>query len=175
MAENVEVLDGIRTYKVGALFDQKLAAAASRIDPRDLFDLAFLMERYGTILSDTQIRRADDFTEDLERRYKNRFERDDVLRNLSSVDEVVLQFRYAITDQRDLRWPHLQEQRVPIPTGVLGRILAIQNRARGQSDQWTDPDYRNPSGYHGSRLSRRNASRNHVHERDVDLDWSISW
>ena len=138
-AENVEVLDGIRTYKVAALFDQELAAAASRIDPRDLFDLAFLMERYGTVLSDTQIRRADDFTEDLnrlERPYKNRFERDDVLRNLSSVDEVVLQFRYAITDQR------------------------------------TDPDYRNPDGCQGFRLPGRNASRNHVRERNVD--WSIS-
>ena len=36
-AENIEVVDGIRTYRVTALFDQKLAAAASRIDPRDLF------------------------------------------------------------------------------------------------------------------------------------------
>lgn len=160
-----------------ALFDQELAAAASRIDPRDLFDLAFLMERYGTMLSDGQIRRAGDFSEDLdrlERRYKNRFERDDVLRNFSSVDEVVLRFRYAITDQRDLRWPHVQEQRVPIPTDVLGRIVAIQSRARGLSDHRTDSGYRDTGSLQGFRLPRRNASRNHVRERDVDLDWSIS-
>lgn len=53
-----EVIGGVRSYKVPVLFDQKLAATASRIEARDLFDLAFVMERYGDNLRDDQIRTA---------------------------------------------------------------------------------------------------------------------
>lgn len=28
-----------------------------------------------------------------------------------------------------LRWPRVQEQRVPVPIGILGRVFAIRNRA----------------------------------------------
>ena len=94
--EDVEVVEGIRTYSEPALFDQELAGTASRVEPRDLFDLVFVMQRYGDSLGDDQIRRADVLTVDLdrlERRYKLAFEGDEVLRGLSSVDEVVLRFR----------------------------------------------------------------------------------
>ncbi len=44
-AEDIEVIGGIRSYKVPALFDQKLAATASRIEARDVFDLAFIVQQ----------------------------------------------------------------------------------------------------------------------------------
>ena len=124
---DIEVIGGIRSYTVPVLFDQKLAAASSRIEARDLFDLAFVMQQYGDSLRDDQIRRADAFTEDLgwlERRYKKMFERDEVLRNISDAEDTVLRFRYATTGQRDLRWPQVQEQGLPIPREVLNRVYA---------------------------------------------------
>ena len=120
-AEDIEVVDGFRTYKVPALFDQKLAATSSRIEPRDLFDLAFAMERYGSSLRDDQIRRADAFTRDLDRledRYKTTFEQDEILRGISDVEDTVLRFSYATTDQKALRWGQVQEQRIPIFDGL---------------------------------------------------------
>lgn len=104
-AEDIEVVDGFRTYKVPVLFDQKLAATASRIQPRALFDLAFAMERYGSSLRDDQIRRADAFTSDLKRlkqRYKKAFKRDEILKGISDVEDTVFRFREATTGERDL-------------------------------------------------------------------------
>ncbi|MCY4534495.1 MAG: nucleotidyl transferase AbiEii/AbiGii toxin family protein [Bryobacterales bacterium] len=64
---DIEVIGGVRSYRVPVLFDQKLAATASRIEARDLFDLEFVMRHYGDSLRDDQIRRAGAFTEDLDR------------------------------------------------------------------------------------------------------------
>ena len=175
--EDVEVVEGIRTYSVPALFDQKLAATASRVEPRDLFDLAFVMQRYGDSLGDDQIRRADVLTVDLdrlERRYKLAFEGDEVLRGLSSVDEVVLRFRYATTDQMDRRLPQVQEQSVAIPNLVLGRVFTIQNRARLAAQDGTEPHNRARANHHGFVPSLRDSPRNSARERDVDLDWPLS-
>ena len=111
-SKDIEVIDGIRTYKIATIFDQKLAATKSRIAPRDLFDLAFVMDSYGDRLSDSQIRRAHAFAENtdaLERRYKNKFEEDEVLKDVSTVDKVVVWLRHATTAQRDRRWPRVQE------------------------------------------------------------------
>ena len=63
--EDIEFVDGLRTYKVPVLFDQELAATASRVEARDLFDLAFVVEHYGDSLQDDQIRRADTFTKEI--------------------------------------------------------------------------------------------------------------
>ena len=175
--EDIEVVEGIRTYSVPALFDQKLAAASSRVEPRDLFDLAFVMRRYGDSLQDEQIRRADALTEDLdrlERRYKRPFEADEVLRELSSIDEVVLRFRYATTDQMDRRWPQVQEQRIPIPNLVLGRVFTIQNRARLAAQDGTEPHNRPRANHHGFLPSLRDTPHKPARQRDVDLDWPLS-
>ena len=176
-AEAVEVVDGFRTYKVPALFDQKLAATASRIEPRDLFDLAFAMERYGSSLRDDQIRRADAFTKDLnrlERRYKKTFEQDEILRGISDVEDTVLRFSYATTDQRARRWGQVQEQRIPISTDFLGRVFVAQSRARTTAGDGTEP--------RGAKLrfdrdilrSRLDADRKRARAKDSVPDWSIS-
>ena len=176
-ADDIDVVSGIRTYKVPALFDQKMAATVSRIEARDVFDLAFVMERYGDTLRDDQIRKADAFTSDLnrlERRYKDAFERDDVLRGVSDVEDSVVRFRYATTDQFMRRWPQIQEQRIPIPADVLSRIAAIQGWARVASGHVTEPRHSKPSADEDFPRSPLGADRKGTRQKEVDLDWSIS-
>ena len=176
-AEDIEVVDGFRTYKVPALFDQKLAATSSRIEPRDLFDLAFAMERYGSSLRDDQIRRADAFTRDLDRledRYKTTFEQDEILRGISDVEDTVLRFSYATTDQKALRWGQVQEQRIPISTDFLGRVFVAQSRARLRARDGTEPRGAKLSLDRDILLSRRNADRKRDRAKDLVPDWSIS-
>ena len=43
--EDIEVIQGVRTFEVAAIFDPKQAPEASRINPHDRFDLAVLVER----------------------------------------------------------------------------------------------------------------------------------
>lgn len=175
--ENIEVVDGFRTYKVPALFDQKMAATVSRVEPRDLVDLAFVMERYGGRLRDDQIRPADAFTKDmgwLERRYKKAFEEDEMLRGISDIEDTVLRFRSATTDQRDLRWSQVQEQRIPIPRDVLGRVFVIQSRVRAMSRNGTESRDAKPGFDRESLLSPWDADRKCARAKDMDLDWSIS-
>ena len=176
-SKDIEVVDGIWTYKIAAIFDQKLAATKSRIEPRDLFDLAFVLDSYGDRLSDSQIRRAHAFAENtdaLERRYKNQFALDEVLKDVSAVHEVVVRLRHATAAQRDRRWPRVQEQRIPIPTRVFGRVLVIQNRARLVSASESGQHVREAGDYRGYVHSLRGAIPRRARERDVDRDWSIS-
>ena len=176
-AGNIEVINGIRTYKIPVLFDQKMAATGSRIEGRDVFDLAFLMERYGDNLRDDQVRRADAFTGNLDRlegRYKDVFERDEVLRGISDAEDTVLRFRYATTEQFRRRWPQIQEQRIPIPTDVLSRVVAIQNRARLASEQITERGDSMPSADRDFLRSPWDADHEHTRGKEVDRDWSIS-
>lgn len=154
-----------------------MAATASRIEPRDLFDLAFILEQYGDSLRDDQIRRAEAFTEDLDRlegRYKERFERDEVLRDISDVEDTVLRFRYATTDQRDRRWPQVQEQGIPIPREVLNTVYAIQSRLHRASRTGAEPQSPSQGVDHYLLRSVRGVDRERAREKDVDLDWSIS-
>ena len=53
--DDVVVLNGIRTYSVAALFDQKLEVTEDRTKAVDLFDLGFLAKTYGEELSTRQI------------------------------------------------------------------------------------------------------------------------
>ena len=57
-ARDVVTVGGIRTYKVEAIFEHKLRAMRSRIEGRDLFDVAFVMEHYGARLTDDHVRHA---------------------------------------------------------------------------------------------------------------------
>ena len=176
-AGDIEVIGGVRSYTVPVLFDQKLAATASRIEARDLFDLAFVMEEYGNSLRDDQIRKADSFTEDsdrLERRYKKIFERDEVLKDIATVERTLVRFRYATTGQRDLRWPQVQEQGIPIPREVFNRVYEIRSRLRMASR--TGAEQQGPSQGVDQYLLRslRGVDHERTRANDEDLDWSIS-
>jgi hypothetical protein len=176
-AEDIEVIGGIRSYKVPVLFDQKLAATASRIEARDLFDLAFVIEQYGDSLRDDQVRTAESFTEDLDRleqRYGRMFEQDEVLRDVSDVEDTVLRFRYATTDQRDLRWPQVQEQGLPIPREVFNMVYAIRSRLRMASGTGTERQGTSRSVDQYSLRSPQDVDRERARTSNVDLNWSIS-
>lgn len=175
--EDIEFVDGVRTYKVPALFDQKLAATASRVEARDLFDLAFVMEHYGDSLQDDQIRRADTFTKDLdrlERRYKEPFEEDEVLKSVSDAAESVLRLRFATTNQRDLRWPLVQEQGIPIPRDVIGRVFVIRSRERLKAGIGADLLDTKPGVDRDFLRSLWDSGRERTSARDMDRDPSIS-
>jgi predicted nucleotidyltransferase component of viral defense system len=101
-SENIEVVNGIRTYTVGYMFDLKMDAAENRTEARDLYDLVHLLRAYGSKLSSEQITRAEAFSHDindLATRYAPSFNTDDVLRNRANINDVVLALREAVEEQ----------------------------------------------------------------------------
>ncbi|MDE0123641.1 MAG: nucleotidyl transferase AbiEii/AbiGii toxin family protein [Bryobacterales bacterium] len=114
--EDVVVVDGIRTYRITALFDQKMIAAADRTKGRDLFDLGFLAESYGDSLSNEQILRADEFSRDhqgLADRYRQAFQDGERLGDVATTDDRALAFRIAVVEQMHRRGQKIFEQAVP--------------------------------------------------------------
>ena len=53
--EVVETIGGIKTYRIEQQFDQKLSAAQHRTTARDLYDLDFLVNHYGSQFRDDQV------------------------------------------------------------------------------------------------------------------------
>lgn len=128
-ADDVEIVDGIRTYKIPALFDQKLNAADDRTKARDLYDLGFLAESHGDRFSTKQISRADDFSRDyrgLADRYRRVFQNDKLLKDLTTADDRALLFRIAIVEQMHRRGQVVAEQAVP-GARSLADELALHN------------------------------------------------
>ncbi len=121
-ANDITVVDGIRTYKIPALFDQKLNAADDRTKARDLYDLGFLADSYGGRLSTEQILRADRFSRDykgLARRYRKAFQVDMLLEDMTTAEARALAFRIAIVEQM-----HHREQRIIEQSVSSGQTLA---------------------------------------------------
>ena len=113
--EDVVVVDGIRTYRIAALFDQKMEAAGDRTKGRDLFDLGFLAEFYGDRLSNEQVLKADEFSrdyDDLADRYRQAFQDDELLRDVTTADDRALAFRIAVVEQLHRRRQPIVEQAV---------------------------------------------------------------
>ncbi|NRA88159.1 MAG: nucleotidyl transferase AbiEii/AbiGii toxin family protein, partial [Rhizobiales bacterium] len=103
--EMLETVNNIKTYKVEHIFDQKLVAAEDRTKPRDLYDLAHLVEKHGDKLSDEQIMKIDSFSNDmekLEQKYNISFEDDSVLNN-KTVEDTILRMREVIEIQLEDR------------------------------------------------------------------------
>ena len=114
--KDVVVVDGIRTYRIAALFDQKMDAAGDRTKGRDLFDLGFLAESFGDRLSNEQVLKADEFTRDydgLADRYRQAFQDDELLRDVTTADDRALAFRIAVLEQMHRRGQTIVEQALP--------------------------------------------------------------
>ena len=112
-ANDIEVVDGIRTYKTPALFDQKMNAAEDRTKARDLYDLGFLAGAYGDSFSNEQILRADRFSRHYKRladRYRRAFQDDELLKSAITADDRALAFRIAIVEQMHHRGQLIVEQ-----------------------------------------------------------------
>lgn len=114
--DDIVVVDGIRTYRPPALFDQKMNAADDRVKARDLFDIGFLVGTHGNQLSSDQIERSDSFSrdyEDLADRYRQAFEKDVLLRGVVTADDRALALRIAVIEQLHRRGRAVIEQFVP--------------------------------------------------------------
>lgn len=112
-ANDIEAVDGIRTYKTPALFDQKMNAAEDRTKARDLYDLGFLAESYGDSFSTEQILRADRFSRHYKRladRYRRAFQDDELLKSATTAEDRALAFRIAIVEQMHHRGQLIIEQ-----------------------------------------------------------------
>ncbi len=113
--DDIVVVDGIRTYCLPALFEQKMNAASDRVKARDLFDVGFLVATHGDRLSSEQILRADRFSRDYEGladRFRQAFGDDDLLRGITTADDRALAFRIAVIEQLHRRGRAVIEQAV---------------------------------------------------------------
>ncbi|KAI9129605.1 nucleotidyl transferase AbiEii/AbiGii toxin family protein [Acaryochloris sp. CCMEE 5410] len=91
--EAVETISGIKTYRLEQQVDQKLSAAQHRTAARDLYDLDFLVNHYGSQLRDDQIEAIHQFASEpdhLVDRYSSSFETDEVLSLFNKGEDVVL-------------------------------------------------------------------------------------
>jgi predicted nucleotidyltransferase component of viral defense system len=91
--ESIETIDGIKTYGINTLFDQKMNAAANRAEARDLYDLAFLIKQYGSRLRDDQIEAVQSFAmnpDQMVEQYRASFKVDDALANVTTVEDIAL-------------------------------------------------------------------------------------
>ena len=56
---DVTTVDGIRVYKLEKLAELKVAAMVNRTAARDIFDVAFLLDRYPAAISDASLREVE--------------------------------------------------------------------------------------------------------------------
>lgn len=92
-------INGIKTYKIARLIEQKLRALEGRTTARDLYDVAFLTERYGASFSSAARHDAKRIVSDLnalESRFRPAFEADDIFSGQTNVDEVILRLQSAL-------------------------------------------------------------------------------
>lgn len=143
--QDVEVVNGIRTYTIGVLFDSKMAAAENRTEARDLYDLAHLVSNYGDRLSPEQLSRVEVFSGDVDElaaRYASSFAVDDVLRQRATVDDTVIALRVAAESylERQNGQEVSAEKRIAFIRAVLPEAIALENAARTTND----PSVRGP-------------------------------
>jgi len=60
----INIIEGIKTYKIGMLVGQKLQAAENRDKVRDLYDISFLANNYGSEFSGKQFARLAELSKD---------------------------------------------------------------------------------------------------------------
>lgn len=167
-ADVVVVADGIRTYTIPALFDQKLNAADDRTKARDLYDLGFLAESYGDSFSTEQISRADEFSrnwEGLAGRYRRAFQTDELLKDITTADDRALLFRIAILEQMHHRGHVVAEQAVPSARSLADELALhkIWLESDGQAGSRADLSDR---GFAGSVLCGVNFERANLRRAD---------
>lgn len=127
----LETINGILTYKVEHIFDQKLFAAENRTRPRDLYDLAHLVEKHGSDLSDDQITKIESFSNDitsLEHRYEDNFQDDELLSSGTATD-AILRLREAIEVQeieRSLDFSNAQQNSYLLNTKEEDHIMIAE-------------------------------------------------
>jgi predicted nucleotidyltransferase component of viral defense system len=100
MDSDIVSIDGIKTYAVARLVEQKLNALENRTTARDLYDVAFLAQRYAKDFSSAALTSALAIASDLnalETRFRPAFEADDLFADKASVDSVILRLVDSLT------------------------------------------------------------------------------
>ena len=135
-ATDVQVVAGIRTYSVSALFEQKLAATSRRNQATDLFDLTLMATRLASSLKDSQILRLQQFISDprrLDRRYTRSFVNDRVLRGITTYDPCRTAIENAVASEVVRRVIEHPEQRTLTTEPIFRKILAYHRRRAGEN------------------------------------------
>ena len=135
-ATEVEEVAGIRSYSVGALFEQKLAATSSRNEASDLFDLAFMVTRLADPLNDGQVVRLQRFISDprrLARRYRLLFDKDEALQATTTYDACRRDLKNAIASEIARRGIEGPQQRILTSEPIFQKILAYHQRRLAES------------------------------------------
>ncbi len=95
----VETVNGIRTYKIEHMIEQKIAAMQNRTQARDLYDLEYLATEYGFHCTPKQIQKISTLIADLDglaERYDVPFANDPILAGHAQVEGVILKLQEAI-------------------------------------------------------------------------------
>lgn len=124
---DIQVVAGIRTYSVGALLEQKLAATSSRNQASDLFDLTFMITRLADSLNDEQVLRMRQFIGDprrLDRRYRQLFDNDKALQVTTTYDACKKDLEDAIASEIAQRGIEYPQQRILTSDPIFRKILA---------------------------------------------------
>lgn len=97
--DTVEI-NGIKTYKISKLIEQKISALKNRTTARDLYDVNFLISKYAEHFSNEikniLLEVAGDITT-LESRFRIVFENDDIFAKDVSFDDILLNLSESIT------------------------------------------------------------------------------
>lgn len=97
--DDIVVINGIKTYKINKLVEQKVSALANRTTARDLYDVAFLVSNYPKYFSDLTkaglLRIAGDI-EILESRFRVVFENDDIFAENILFDDIILKLHDSL-------------------------------------------------------------------------------
>lgn len=99
--EHIKVIDGIRTYTISTLIDQKISALAGRTAGRDLYDVAFLTRAYGDSFSSEAMAKLAAIMLDVnevEKRFEYAFEEDDILQS-EALPATILQITEFLTSR----------------------------------------------------------------------------
>ena len=90
--EDTVIIDGIKTYQIKNLIDQKVNAMIGRTKARDLYDVDFLLRTYRESFTDSTIKKLSETVADineLEGRFYPAF-KDDYILNESELDNLII-------------------------------------------------------------------------------------
>jgi predicted nucleotidyltransferase component of viral defense system len=96
--EDTAIIDGIKTYQIKNLIDQKVNAMIGRTKARDLYDVDFLLRTYRESFTESTIKKLSETVADvneLEGRFYPAF-KDDYILNESELDHLIIRIAMNI-------------------------------------------------------------------------------
>ena len=124
----VEIVNGIRTYKIESMIEQKIAAVENRTQARDLYDLDYLASAYGDHFTQSQIQKMNalvDNADSLVKHYEVAFKDDRILAEYVQADELVLKLLESIAALHEV--PTANTDNVPTAHREVSRKESLRN------------------------------------------------